>query len=1135
MRKTSGFFRKTFGSKDNASIASTSRPPSTLSVPSTPTSVRFSSYDSSNKPPVPSIPPAYTQTTPTRRPSMETANSSSASPQSGRRPSRSSSQATSSKVSPAKSLGRFSSFAASFRSSDNRSTTDLHNSTSSSSNHASPQRQPASEMKTSTSTVSTEQERLAREIDQWKGYEQGLEILAPENDGLGDASFQTIKARTSTSSGRGPRPSMPSTPPQANRNRSRSNSAAGSGMVYMSGSIPSPQMSSRSPRPSNPDAFFMSGSIPSPQQGQEKFQATDGTPFQGAGLAGSPAMYPTGTRSPSSSSNATNGVRASQDGKILSPTSGKQIRKRSTSASTSPVNSPAVDDERSVKTPTVRLVGTPSSQLQGTLAEKEASAAPPPRKASIGLGLAIEDDPDASSSQPRHRAIDQNLSPVRPNDIPRLVTQSPSPAPPKMVNLTAAYASATPTRTSSSNAAVFASDAALETSTGSLPPDSDTAKALAEKCWNEDESFLKKEKIAEWLGGHGAINRASLNQYMQNFSFKDLSIENAFRRLCEKLYLRAETQQVDRILAAFSARYMDENPDSVFQTKDIVHAATYAMLLLNTDLHVADVSSRMSRSDFILNTMSAIHAQKCFTPPVGARTPASSNSPALHGTNGFFQADSGRASSSEQWRDGAVTTRFRPKRSGSASANSSRTGLNDLSSFTGSSSNLPMQSPSNETPENTEGLLLSSRSDSQPMATGKAWELELESALKEIYNSVRSKAIMQPLAYSQLAPPSGSGSPYSSWNGSVARTPSRRSQGSLAGNDRSVGSKRNSIRGFLGASHESLRATSPTPSAVTSMSGGFSGSTFGSAMSNATSYYPATMGFASNLSHTIIKEQQEDDAQSEMSDQSTSDEELALLGAPWAKEGILQRKHYWETPNKRSKDKHWLQVFAVISKGEMKMFQFGGSGAGSSSSGGMGGGNWLTNAHMVGEVPLAHSLSSAMPPPGYNRSRPHVLVLTLSSGGSYFFQAGTEDLVNEWVLTCNYWAGRTSREPLLGGVSNMDYGWNKVLSGAPQEDTEDLASVRSGRSGHSRISKMSYTASLSRQHGMESAADRANIFDWRPPQPPSGFSTLSEDAQFEALRKHTLALQTELERHNDLRLPMLKLVSRFVIYRCVLH
>lgn len=294
------------------------------------------------------------------------------------------------------------------------------------------------------------------------------------------------------------------------------------------------------------------------------------------------------------------------------------------------------------------------------------------------------------------------------------------------------------------------------------------------------------------------------------------------------------------------------------------------------------------------------------------------------------------------------------------------------------------------------------------------------------------------------------------------------------------------------------------------------------------------MGFASNLSHSIIREQQEqeEDARSEASDTSATDEELALLGAPWAKEGLLQRKRYWDAPNKRSKDKAWTQVFAVIEKGDMKMFQFGGSGLGGGQGrgGGVGGGNWLSNAQSVGDVTLAHSLCSAMPPPGYNRSRPHVLVLTLASGGSYFFQAGTEDLVNEWVLTCNYWAGRTSKEPLMGGVSNMDYGWSRVLAASSasifeNDETEDLASVRSGRSGHSRKSRMSYAGSLSRYSHTDTGMDRVTLHDWQPPQPPTTHSVLSEEAQLDQLKRHCNTLQRELEKHNELRLLMMKLVS----------
>ncbi len=90
-----------------------------------------------------------------------------------------------------------------------------------------------------------------------------------------------------------------------------------------------------------------------------------------------------------------------------------------------------------------------------------------------------------------------------------------------------------------------------------------------------------------------------------------------------------------------------------------------------------------------------------------------------------------------------------------------------------------------------------------------------------------------------------------------------------------------------------------------------------------------SLGFASNLSHTVIKEQ-EDEGASEASDVSDStvdefdDDELALLGAPWAKEGTLQRKPYWDAPSKRAKEKNWKQEFVVIQKGDLHMFTFGG-------------------------------------------------------------------------------------------------------------------------------------------------------------------------------------------------------------------
>ena len=108
------------------------------------------------------------------------------------------------------------------------------------------------------------------------------------------------------------------------------------------------------------------------------------------------------------------------------------------------------------------------------------------------------------------------------------------------------------------------------------------------------------------------------------------------------------------------------------------------------------------------------------------------------------------------------------------------------------------------------------------------------------------------------------------------------------------------------------------------------------------------MGFASNLSHTIIREQREDDEHSLRSDDSSTtdisitDEELALLGPPWAKEGMLCRKQYWESTGKRAKSKNWMDVFVVIQRGELSMFIFGADG-GSGGTMGVGGGNWLVS------------------------------------------------------------------------------------------------------------------------------------------------------------------------------------------------
>ncbi|TFY55545.1 hypothetical protein EVJ58_g8172, partial [Rhodofomes roseus] len=679
-------------------------------------------------------------------------------------------------------------------------------------------------------------------------------------------------------------------------------------------------------------------------------------------------------------------------------------------------------------------------------------------------------------------------------------------------------------------------------------------RELAERCWTEDDDFLAKDKIAEWLGGQSAINKAALRHYMDHFDFSGLRLDHAFRRLCAKLFLKAETQQVDRILDEFARRYFECNPSSIFgnagaysvlphagvQAYDaivgVVHAVTYSLLLLNTDLHVAELASRMSKGQFVRNTLTTIQIQ--LQPNQGSNSDLS-----------YDDWTSFRAGSDSDVA-GANAAR-RAKRSDSITSWNSigtREGMfNQVTSAGTSSGQLSSASESTgQRPVNGSEVSVASGQEvkggeresrvveREPAPTtfvhDRNWEVEMENLLKEMYSAVKSQQILQPIGSTLMA--RSSTSSLSPHHGVLLRQRSLRGQPG----DRLANLKRGSIRGLQSILHAQAGASpyssnssidgraSPAPSFANSIDG---------LHASTASFLTPAMGFASNLSHTIIRETQEDDSHSMKSedtgtDVSITDEELALLGPPWAKEGMLCRKQYWESTGKRAKTKTWMDVFVVIQKGELSMFIFGEHAHGASHV--VGGGNWLENAQPVGTLILAHSLAHALPPPGYNRQRPHCMVLTLSNGGVYFFQAGTEELVNEWVSTCNYWAARQSKEPLIGGVSNMEYGWNRVLDPVTrvrsasednfsQHDEDDAFSVRSGRSGRSRLKDMAATVRADKSPW----ADRTFINEWKPPMPPTVPSNHDEETQLEALQKHVAYLKTELKRHNELRSPMTNL------------
>lgn len=255
------------------------------------------------------------------------------------------------------------------------------------------------------------------------------------------------------------------------------------------------------------------------------------------------------------------------------------------------------------------------------------------------------------------------------------------------------------------------------------------------------------------------------------------------------------------------------------------------------------------------------------------------------------------------------------------------------------------------------------------------------------------------------------------------------------------------------------------------------------------------------------------------------DEVLQLAGAPWAKEGIVQHKHQLQATDKKNRDRHWTECFAVVEKGRMRLFSFTSKASVRSqrqkSTKGVkvGGGNWTESAESLENFTLIRTLADILPK-GYSTGKPHAFTVTLSNGAVHVFQVGTPDIAKEFVDTINYWSARYSPRPLIGGVSSIEYGWSdSVLNSLPepsQSRSSFQSSVRSGTEGGASHR----SSSRARLPG-----DRLALADWTPPVPTMQSSNLPEGLQLAALNGYLGELEEEMQLHSQLRARMRSAVS----------
>lgn len=300
--------------------------------------------------------------------------------------------------------------------------------------------------------------------------------------------------------------------------------------------------------------------------------------------------------------------------------------------------------------------------------------------------------------------------------------------------------------------------------------------------------------------------------------------------------------------------------------------------------------------------------------------------------------------------------------------------------------------------------------------------------------------------------------------------------------------------------------------------------------------YQQSIGFANALSQAIIREETAGSAGSDDPIRVApllEDETLELAGAPWAKEGILKHKHHLEVVDKKAKDRNWNECFAVVEKGYMRLFSFNMNAKSMrqktknqrAAGGVVGGGNWSENAEALGSFLLRQTIASALPSPGYSKARPHVWALSLPSGAVHLFQVGTPEIVKEFVSTANYWSARLSKEPLVGGISNIEHGWSNAIINTALVHSDDMppSTINHGQ----RPSLQSSIRSSLDQGSMRPKlpGDKVTISDWSPPQQSMVASALMEVDQLKALTTYVKNVEEELQRHNEFRGPMLLAVS----------
>ncbi|OBZ79748.1 Protein transport protein sec73 [Grifola frondosa] len=211
---------------------------------------------------------------------------------------------------------------------------------------------------------------------------------------------------------------------------------------------------------------------------------------------------------------------------------------------------------------------------------------------------------ESSQTQPSHAPLASQTSRPRAQTNPPLLHRL-------SVNIFGS-SSNSPSSTSAPNIAGESAIGSPPSSLGSSRPSLSKPSVEIPRPRTEDESpevyltrlmeAVSKAEVATVLAANSdEFHARALRAYIERFEFTGNPLDVAVRKLLMDVGLPRETQQIDRVVEAFAARYTQCNPN-LFTSDDHPYILAFSLIMLHTDAFNKSNKRKMSKLDYVKNT-----------------------------------------------------------------------------------------------------------------------------------------------------------------------------------------------------------------------------------------------------------------------------------------------------------------------------------------------------------------------------------------------------------------------------------------------------------------------------------------------------------------------------------------------------